>query len=106
MPHVVLLGDSVFDNGAYVPGGPPVIEQLRSRLPREWQATMLAQDGAVIDDVAQQLRDLPGDASHLVVSAGGNDALRYAPIVYSPAPRSFELLNALAAAQREFQNNY
>jgi hypothetical protein len=25
----VLLGDSIFDNGRYVPGGPAVIEQLR-----------------------------------------------------------------------------
>jgi len=106
MPHVILLGDSVFDNGAYVPGGPPVIEQLRSRLPRQWRTTMLAQDGAVIDDVARQLRQLPGDASHLIVSAGGNNALLYAPLVYSPAPRSVELLSALADAQREFQNNY
>jgi len=106
MPHLILLGDSVFDNGAYVPGGPPVIEQLRSRLPREWRATMLAQDGAIIDDVAGQLQQLPRDASHVVVSAGGNDVLQYAPIVYSPAPRSVELLSALTEAQLEFRNKY
>ena len=29
MPHVVLLGDSIFDNGAYTQGGPDVITQLR-----------------------------------------------------------------------------
>jgi hypothetical protein len=33
MPHIVLLGDSIFDNAAYVPGELPVIEQLRARLP-------------------------------------------------------------------------
>lgn len=33
MPHIVLLGDSIFDNAADVPGEPPVIEQLRARLP-------------------------------------------------------------------------
>jgi hypothetical protein len=26
--HVVLLGDSIFDNGRYVPGGPAVIDHL------------------------------------------------------------------------------
>ena len=33
MSHVVLLGDSIFDNGRYVPGGPSVIEHLRKALP-------------------------------------------------------------------------
>lgn len=33
MSHVVLLGDSIFDNAAYVAGGPDVIHQLRERLP-------------------------------------------------------------------------
>ncbi len=31
--HVVLLGDSIFDNGVYVPGGPDVVTQLRAELP-------------------------------------------------------------------------
>jgi hypothetical protein len=36
MPHVVLLGDSTFDNAAYVAGGPDVPTQLRARLPHDW----------------------------------------------------------------------
>jgi hypothetical protein len=31
MGHVILLGDSVFDNAAYVGGAPDVIAQLRER---------------------------------------------------------------------------
>lgn len=31
MAHIILLGDSIFDNGVYVPGGPDVVKQLRSR---------------------------------------------------------------------------
>ena len=81
MSHVVLLGDSIFDNGVYVPGGPAVIEQLRSQLPRGWRATLLAIDGAVVEEVASQLARLPDDASHLVISAGGNDALQSSHIV-------------------------
>jgi hypothetical protein len=29
VPHVVLLGDSILDNGAYTSGGPDVVTQLR-----------------------------------------------------------------------------
>ena len=72
--HVTLLGDSIFDNSRYVPGGSPVVDQLH-RLPRGWRATLLAVDGAVAADVPSQLARLPADATHLVVSAGGNDAL-------------------------------
>jgi len=73
--HIILLGDSIFDNAAYVPDRPPVVEQLRRSLPAGWQATLLAVDGHMVQDVAQQMRILPGDVTHLFVSAGGNDAL-------------------------------
>src|SRR3712207_8799829 len=43
--HVVLLGDSIFDNGVYVSGGPDVVRQLRDELPPGWQATLRAIDG-------------------------------------------------------------
>jgi hypothetical protein len=33
MAHIILLGDSIFDNGVYVPGGPDVVKQLRQVLP-------------------------------------------------------------------------
>ncbi|HEX6372708.1 MAG TPA: hypothetical protein VF006_27555 [Longimicrobium sp.] len=33
MPHVVLLGDSIFDNASYVAGGPDVVTHLRGELP-------------------------------------------------------------------------
>lgn len=75
MGHVVLLGDSIFDNAAYVPGQPAVIEQVQRSLPPGWQATLLAVDGHVTGNVADQLARLPADATHLFVSAGGNDAL-------------------------------
>ena len=44
--HVVLLGDSILDNGAYVPGKPAVIDQVRGELPAGWTATLLAVDGS------------------------------------------------------------
>ena len=39
MPHVVLIGDSIFDNAAYTRGGPDVVSQVRGLLPRGWEAT-------------------------------------------------------------------
>ena len=72
-PHVILLGDSIFDNGAYVSGGPDVVHQLRDRLPRNGRATLLAVDGTTTSEVLLQLQRAPSDASHLVVSVGGND---------------------------------
>ena len=57
--HLVLLGDSILDNAAYVPGRPAVVDQVRNRLPPGWRATLLARDGSVINDVHRQLERLP-----------------------------------------------
>ena len=58
MGQVVLLGDSIFDNGAYTSGGPDVITQLRALIPKGWRATLLAVDGDRIDDVSRRLSRL------------------------------------------------
>ncbi len=105
MTHAVLIGDSVFDNGVYVRGGPDVVRQLRARLPGG-RATLRAVDGAVLADVPRQLADLPGDATHLVVSAGGNDALRASGVLDDPACSVAEALARLANAQDRFRAEY
>jgi hypothetical protein len=104
--HVVLLGDSIFDNKAYVGEGPDVITQLRQELPSGWQATLLALDGDVMAGVDRQLRLLPADATHLVISVGGNDALGFADILQMPAGDVTGALNLLAAVQDEFAAGY
>jgi hypothetical protein len=106
MPHVVLLGDSIFDNGAYTSGGPDVISQLRSRVPAGWKATLLAVDGARSEDVASQLERLPPDASHLVLSIGGNDALAHSELLEGPAASAPQLLSFLADAAEGFERRY
>jgi hypothetical protein len=106
MNHAVLLGDSIFDNAVYVPGGPPVIEQLRAALGRDWQATLSAVDGHVVADVAGQLTRLPTDATHLVISAGGNDALGHFGLLDEPAQSSAEVLGRLAEVYAEFRLAY
>lgn len=106
MSHVVLLGDSVFDNGAYVQGGPDVVRQVRAVLPDGGRATLLAVDGAVLADVPRQLARLPEDATHLVVSAGGNDALRASGVLDRPAGSIAEAVAALAEVRNRFREAY
>jgi hypothetical protein len=106
MPHVVLLGDSVFDNAVYVSGGPDVVSQLRTILPADWQASLLAVDGNVIADVPRQLAGRPRDASHLVVSVGGNDALRAAAVLEQPVQSVAHALAVLADVRDRFLAAY
>jgi lysophospholipase L1-like esterase len=106
MTHLVLLGDSVFDNKAYVGSGRSVIEHLRAKLPSGWQTTLRAVDGDVTDDVAQQLSRLPADATHLFLSVGGNDALQQSHILVQPANSVAESLVKLSAAAAEFERHY
>ena len=106
MVQIVLLGDSVFDNAPYVPEGQEVIEKLRARLATGWRATLLARDGAVLAGVRDQMARLPSDATHLVVSAGGNDALGFVPVLSEPAATVADALGRLAAIRREFERRY
>lgn len=107
MSHVVLLGDSIFDNDRYVPGGPSVIEHLRRALPHGWRATLLARDGAGIAELERQVERLPADATHLVVSVGGNDALDHSGLIlHEPAGSFAEVLTKLAEVQEQFRRDY
>jgi hypothetical protein len=104
--HVVLLGDSIFDNGAYVGGQPDVVAQLRDALPGGWAATLLAVDGDVISGVRRQLAGRPADATHLVVSVGGNDALGFAHLLNAPVETVAEAMATLGARQGPFVAAY
>ena len=105
--HVVLLGDSIFDNAAYVTAGEPdAVQQVRQRLPYGSQATLAAVDGSKTRDVRDQLRRLPAEATHLVVSAGGNDALHSSDFLTAPVRSTTEALLGLADIAEEFERGY
>jgi hypothetical protein len=106
MSHLVLLGDSTFDNGAYTAGGPAVISQVRKRIPVGWRATLAAVDGATMADVAAQLARLPADAERLILSIGGNDVLQQADLLGAPVTTSAEAIELLGAAARRFEAGY
>ena len=104
--HVILLGDSIFDNAAYVGGAPDVVRQLRGELPGGWKASLLAVDGAVTGSVARQMSGIPTDASLLVVSVGGNDALGHSYLLQQPTSSVGEAVMRLAEAQARFAEGY
>lgn len=106
MPHIVLLGDSIFDNASYTSGGPDVISQVREILPQDWKATLLAVDGSVTLNVADQMQRLPHDATHLILSVGGNDALMKSEILNAPVRSTSEALSMFAAIAAQFEENY
>jgi hypothetical protein len=95
--HVILLGDSVFDNARYVGGSPDVQRQVADLLPQGLQLTLLARDGALIADIAPQIEHLPRTATHIVISAGGNDALQISGILDE---RATSVANAWRCLQR------
>lgn len=106
MAHLVLLGDSIFDNQPYVAPARATIDALSARLPAGWKATLVARDGDRARDVLAQLGRVPANATHLVVSAGGNDALDQQTLLGEPVVSVGEALLRLGSAASEFEADY
>lgn len=104
--HVVLFGDSILDNAAYVPGWPDVAEQLRAGLGPDDRVTLLAVDGSISEQVERQLDLCPEDATHVVLSSGGNDILHHAAMLEQEVPTIASALTMLMQARAEFEPPY
>ena len=107
--HVALLGDSTFDNAAYVSPDLDVAMQLRAYLGERWQLSLLAKDGSVLDEVAGQVRHmmaLSHRVTHLVVSSGGNDLLGLLGGLQLPVTSVLEALDQLEVWQSDFRDKY
>lgn len=104
--HVILAGDSIFDNATYVPGEPCVTDQLRALVGDRSSVSMIAVDGDYVSDVWRQIRSLPEGATHVLVSAGGNDALRHAHKLGHEYSTSQDLFKEWADIQAEFRREY
>jgi hypothetical protein len=63
-------------------------------------------DGSVVEGVHAQLKRVPAEATHLVVSAGGNDALLQSNILGERASSAAEVLSRLADVAEEFESGY
>jgi len=106
MADIVLLGDSVFDNQAYVGGEPDVVAHLRQMLPTDWRATLKAVDGSMAANVNGQLSNISAETTHLVISVGGNDALMNADVLQMKAGSAAEVLEILANRASDFEFQY
>lgn len=105
--HIALLGDSIFDNQSYVlPGEPDVRTQLAALLSEDDRVTLQAGDGGVLQEVGEQLKTLPDDVTHLVISAGGNDLLLQIGLLDKSAASVFEVLGLLATVSSDFHQSY
>jgi len=74
--NIILIGDSVLNNTAYVPEGKSVIDNLKEKTSKVFN---FAKDGAIIQDCYAQLDKIPLDFNntntYVFISVGGNDIL-------------------------------
>ena len=66
----------------------------------------MAFDGNVTSDVHAQLERLPASATHLVISAGGNDALGMINLLGQSANSFSQVLGALGEVATQFRATY
>ena len=105
--HIVLLGDSIFDNGPYVPANETVSDHLSAILPDGWRSTLLANDGAVVSSVTEyQMERIPRDATHLALSIGGNNALGVSAMLGTRVNSIRDALSALSGHLLDFADEY
>lgn len=104
--HLVLLGDSIFDNSAYTRGEPDVVTHLRSFLPPHARATLAAVDGATTHGVRAQVARMPHDATHLALSVGGNDALGHVDLLSTSVNSTAEALDLFSSRVEGFERDY
>ena len=107
MRHIILAGDSVFDNRTYVRvGEPDVRDQLADLLNDGDKATLIAVDGNINKNVSKQLDNIPNDATHLFISIGGNDALMHIDAFTEPVTTIGEALDSFNEMVHKFERDY
>ncbi len=106
--HIVLAGDSIFDNGVYVKRGDAVIDLLKHNESNQKKFQLLAKDGSVIDDAMVQF-DLVSPFSSctdLVISCGGNDVLRLVRMLNDPVATVSEACSNFFREMKAFEQRY
>ena len=105
--RIILLGDSIIDNGAYVgPGEPDVAEQLQSLLPQH-AVVKRALDGAACAEVLSSQSEHLQAADAIILSAGGNDALQHADLLEAATETTAkDVLVRLWTIREEFRRIY
>ena len=107
MKHIILAGDSVFDNRSYVKDGEPdVRDQLAHLLADGDRVTLIAEDGGINEDLSKQLDNIPKDATHLFISTGGNDALMHIDSFSESVSTIGDALDSFNEMVQEFEKEY
>lgn len=92
---IILLGDSIFKNNAYVPYGSSIEAQFKNKAPKK-ELLCLAQDNSSIMDVYNQVEQIPEEynnsRTHIFLSVGGNDILQNYVYEYNDVD-NMDLLN-------------
>lgn len=104
--HLILVGDSVFDNGNYVDEGQSVFAHLKRLLPEDVALTSLAVDGHLSAHAHHQLAKIPSTATHIALSVGGNDALSVLHLLETPCVSISDALGHLCRFQQKFETDY
>jgi hypothetical protein len=104
--HIVLLGDSIFDNAAYTQGLPDVATHLHGLLTEGCKASLLAVDGSTTAELGDQLADLEPSVTRAVVSIGGNDALENIEMLSLPVRSTHEALILFGRRIGKFEEDY
>lgn len=105
--RIVLLGDSIIDNGVYVaPGEPSVTEQLQKLLPLHI-VERRALDGAVAADVLRSQTSGLDAFDRIILSAGGNDLLQHIDLLDAAfEEKSRDVLVKLWTIREAFRETY
>jgi len=105
--RIILLGDSIIDNGAYVrPGEADVAKQLQALLPQQ-AIIKRAVDGAVCADVLGSQTANLESTDRIILSAGGNDALQHIDLLdAATVTTAKQVLLRLAAIRADFRRTY
>ena len=107
MYHIILAGDSIFDNKRYVRSGEPdVATQVKDLLDRSDDVSLLAFDGDVTKNVEDQLKGLPNDATHLFISVGGNDAIGNLRLLERSVSNIGDAFNEFYDVMKDFEKDY
>jgi lysophospholipase L1-like esterase len=103
---VVLLGDSILDNGPYTQPAPDTTAHLAGLLGADWSVERLAQDGATMAAMPLQAGQLHGRPTWVVVSIGGNDLAAHIGLLGRAATSAEALLGELLGIADDFVVRY
>jgi hypothetical protein len=104
--HIVLLGDSIFDNSVYVKKNKDFFTYFKNIMPEIVLTSFLAIDGSKIKDLKKQIEKIPHGTTHAVVSIGGNDALSNIDMLNISVKNTGEALCIFNDRINNFENSY